>query len=221
MSKKKLPATEQLNNLFVRWQSDFPEYQGKFVKDGIINETDYKDQKIRVLFIGKEPNDPEKKGGDFREWWSVEIKWTFSRRICEWAYGFLYDFPAIGTLPNDNDVRLKILNSIAFMNLKKIGGGASVDQAVINETVIHEKHLILEEIEIINPHIIVGSVGDSKIWELIFPGIKFVNTGFRVWVAKFNSYKIIHYYHPSYRVPLAMSYCLLGRVYESEIFQQL
>lgn len=216
-----MTTTQKLNELFHRWQTEYPEYQGKFASDGIINETLYNNQKLRLLFIAKEPNDPEQNGGDFRNWWSEEVKFSFSHRICEWAFGLLNSFPPLNALSYDNKERVQILNSIAFMNLKKIGGGSGADHEVIKEVVSRERLLLSEEIEIIKPHIIVGGLGNSELWEPLFPGIKFEDTGFDIKVARYNSYKIIDYYHPSYRVPRAMNYSLLGRVYESKVFQQL
>ena len=221
MPYKNMTVTHQLNDLFQCWQIEFPEYQGRFVSDGIINETLYGRQRLRLLFIAKEPNDPEQSGGDFRDWWTEEIKYSFSHRICEWAFGLINNFPPLDKLSYENEKRVQILNSIAFMNLKKIGGGASADPDAIKEVVSREKHLLSKEIEIISPHVVVGGIGNSGLWDSLFPGIKLEDTGFDIKVAKYNSYKIIDYYHPSYRVPRAMSYCLLGRVYESEVFQGL
>ena len=216
-----MTATKQLNDLFQRWQIEFPEYRGRFVSDGIINEALYDKQPIRLLFIAKEPNDPGQNGGDFREWWAEEVKYSFSHRICEWAFGLINNFPPLNEIPYDNKIRVQILNSISFMNLKKIGGGAGADHDVIKQVVSREKHLLSKEIDIIAPHIVIGGLGNSRLWHSLFPGIKLEGTGFDIKVAKYNSYKIIDYYHPSYRVPRAMSYCLLGRVYESKVFQSL
>lgn len=74
-----------LDELFDRWTKARPEYSGKFVMDGFINQEQYKKEPIRILFIAKEPNDNEQKGGDFREWWSEEVKYGFSHCISEWA----------------------------------------------------------------------------------------------------------------------------------------
>ena len=218
-----MESTAQLNNLFIRWQEEFPEYRGKFASDGIVNESIFNGQPHRLLFITKEPNDPEQSGGDFRKWWSEEVKYSFSHRICEWAYGILNNFPPIEDLSNENKDRVGVLQSIAFMNLKKIGGGSSADYEKIKNIVIKERHLILEEINIIKPDIIVGGIGHSevKLWKLLFPEIKPKNSGYDIQIAKVNDYRIINFYHPSYRVPRAMSYSLLGAVYRSEAFQRL
>lgn len=73
--------TELLNDLFDRWEKAIPEYQGKFVKDGIVDEPQYVSAPTKILIIAKEPNNPKQDAGDFREWWRKEIAYTFSYRI--------------------------------------------------------------------------------------------------------------------------------------------
>jgi len=73
--------TELLNDLFDRWENNIPEYQGKFVKDGIVDEQLFLSAPTKLLFIAKEPNNPNQDAGDFREWWREEIAFTFSYRI--------------------------------------------------------------------------------------------------------------------------------------------
>lgn len=57
-----------------QWEEDYPKYKGKLNRDGIINEIQYEKQRPKLLFIAKEPNDPEQIEGDFREWWLEEVK---------------------------------------------------------------------------------------------------------------------------------------------------
>ena len=216
-----MAITDELNALFERWQEEFPEHRGKLVKDGVINEKLYLLQNPKVLFIAKEPNDPGQSGGDFREWWSKEVKYSFSHRISEWAFGLFNGFPQLDVLPDGNVKRVEIFQSIAFMNLKKTGGSATTRISELEAVVSKERQLIQDEIDIINPQIIIGGIGNQSLWSIIFPGIEFIKTGFDISVAKHKSIKIIDYYHPSYRVPRAMSYCLLGRVYQSDVFQKL
>ena len=113
------------------------------------------------------------------------------------------------------------MQSIAFMNIKKTGGGASADNTIIRKIADRHKHFIRREIELINPDIIIAGVGKTEILQIILQDIKFKNSGFDIWVAKHKGYKVIDFYHPSYRVPRAMSYALLKAVYESKVFQEL
>lgn len=213
--------TEKLDSLFNKWIKNFPKYKGKIYRDGIVNEPEYERQSTKLLFIAKEPNDPEQTEDDFREWWSEKVKYTFSHRICEWAYGILNDFPPLSNLPYVNLKRIEVMSKIAFMNLKKSGGKASANHDIIEETLKEEYKYILEEINIISPDVIVGGISKPKYWKYIFPQVQFTDSGFDIKVAKTNGYRIIDYYHPSYRVPRSMCYALLNMVINSDVFRNL
>lgn len=95
-----MTKTEQLDDLFKKWENKIDDYNGKFVSDGIIYEEEYDKVNKKILFITKEPNDPfRKEKWDFREICKVkaEFKNNFTYRIAEWSYGILNDFP-----PYDN-----------------------------------------------------------------------------------------------------------------------
>jgi hypothetical protein len=59
-----LTKTEQLNQLFTDWENSIPDYKGKFIRDGIINEELYSNANPKVLFIQKEANDPAQTARD-------------------------------------------------------------------------------------------------------------------------------------------------------------
>lgn len=210
---------QELDKLFERWIAEFPQYKNKLYKDGIINEQEYERQKTKLLFIAKEPNDPEQNEGDFREFLSKEVRGSFFYRISEWTYGLLNNFPLLNEIENCN--RIDIISKIAFMNIKKSGGKSSVGFDVIEKVLEVEYSLILSEIDIISPDIIIGCFGSVDDWKYLWPDIQFNSCGYDIGISKINNYKIINYYHPSYPVPKAMSYCLLKCVYNSEIFKNL
>ncbi|HET7922618.1 MAG TPA: hypothetical protein VFM15_07685 [Gammaproteobacteria bacterium] len=216
-----MSKTDQLESLFTRWVNAFPSYNGKFKKDGIIDESYYDRQKIKLLFIAKEANDPSQTEGDYRDWWHEEVKYSFSHRICEWAYGIMNNFPPINSLDSCGQQRIEVMKSIAFMNLKKSGGAATVDHDKLGKVVDEERSYILEEIGIISPDILIGGVGSQAIWLKLFQNIAFKRSGFDIDVARVGKTKIIDYYHPSYRVPRAMSYAHLSRIVGSQPFRDL
>ena len=51
--------------------------------------------------------------------------------------------------------------------------------------------------------------------------LNWINSGYDILVAKWNSTNVISYHHPSIRCPKAMTYSLLGNVYKSEVFRNL
>lgn len=209
---------DELNKLFNDWEEAIPEYRNKFVEDGIIDENKYNSTSPKILFIAKEPNSPEQKSDDFRVWWSNGVSDNFSYRLCEWTFGLLNNFPPLNTIDNNRSLYIK---KIAFMNLKKVGGKSKVNYRELDKVINDQSEYIRREIEIINPAIIIGSIGKLIYWEKIFDGIEFIDSGYDIKVAEYNNRKIVHFYHPSYRVPKAMSYSLLGSVCNSEIFKNL
>ena len=59
-----MTKTEQLNLLFKNWETEIPEYKGKFIQDGINNEDLYLKAATKVLFLTKEPNNPNQEAGN-------------------------------------------------------------------------------------------------------------------------------------------------------------
>jgi hypothetical protein len=214
--------TEELNNLFDEWETSYDPYKGKFTRDGINDEEKFntlKKQGKAVLFIAKEPNDPEQRwGGDFRIWWEERLWGTFSIRIGQWAYGITNDFP-----PFEEAVKnaLHGTHSIAFMNLKKIGGGSNANRSSIMKTVIETVDFLKKEISIIDPDIIIGGGLYQEAWPLLFGKLNwsFSNTG--IWLSKWRKTKIISFYHPSNRLNKIDTYNLLRRVFHSDTYKNL
>jgi hypothetical protein len=79
----------KLDSLFNDWGKEVSFYNKAFVKDGIINEEEFDNANIKILYIYKEPNDPNKDSWDFREQWGEKEKfyYTFAYRIAEWSHG--------------------------------------------------------------------------------------------------------------------------------------
>ena len=201
--------TQQLDQLFTKWLAARPEYKG-FKKDGIINEAYFKEP--RILFICKEPNDPSLSEGDYRVWWNDQMTYAFSRRLGEWAYGIMNDFPLWNSYTDDDSHQA--LKSIAFMNVKKTGGARTTNHAEIGEYIQRDFDFIQEEINIINPSIIICSLGLSEITRMVLPEITdWVNTGYEILYAKSESRIVIDFYHPSILAPGVMSYVLLEKVF--------
>ena len=214
-----MTKTARLNRLFDEWKQQRPKEETRgMCLDGIVCEERYEKMKPKVLFIAKEPNDPERKGFDFRKWWCEDgPKYPFSWRLCEWAYGIWNEFPPLSKF--DKADELEIMRSIAFMNLKKVGGGSTADPQTIRDTTKRDRDFLYRQIKIIEPDVIVGGIGDSGLWSLLFCGTEFHDSGFNIGVAHGavgeRKVPVIDFYHPSYRVPRAMQYCLLGRVFQT------
>lgn len=210
----------ELNQLFENWLQERPDYNEKgFKKDGIIDERLFAMQKAKgkaVLFLCKEPNDLTKAAWDYRTWWKEEIKYNFSIRLAQWAYGIVNDFPTMKEAADNGS-----LNHIAFMNVKKIGGGAQSDNEEIISYIKRDKEFLLQQIKIINPDIIIGCLTVTENWEHLFEGIQWQESEYDIYIAKWKGIKLIDFYHPSAHYPSSMFYTLLEKVYNSNKFQIL
>ena len=74
--------------------------------------------------------------------------------------------------------------SIALMNLKKIGGGGQAKQEEILDHAIKDKEFIKKEIELCDPLIIIGGIGNNALWSRFLGDMKFVSSGYGIEVAK-------------------------------------
>ena len=214
--------TQKLNELFAEWKQRTGEEAKRMCLDGIVCEDNYERVKPKLLFVAKEPNNPEGQGVDLRKAFSKVVKYTFSKRLCEWAYGVWNCFPPLSGFDALAEAdKLEVMHSISFMNLKKVGGTGLADLEKIRSVTNRDKDLLLRQIKIIDPDVIIGGVGvrDSSLLPLLFPDIEFQDCGFYIRVARVKYARVIEFYHPSYRVSRAMSYSLLGRVFQSDEFR--
>ncbi|MDF0714845.1 hypothetical protein PY092_01690 [Muricauda sp. 334s03] len=216
-----MTKTEQLNQLFKKWENETPDYQGKFIKDGINNEDLYLKAKTKILFLTKEPNNPKQEAGDFREWWKEGLKYTFSHRLAEWSYGILKDFPEFELMWHDKEGFKNVIFHVAFMNVKKIGGGGKSNYSEMEKHLLQNKEWLLKQIEIIEPDIIITGLTWGKLRNKLFDTVEWKSSGYNITIGRYKNSKIIDFYHPSARNAAAASYSLLGNVISSKRFQEL
>ena len=210
--------TDQLNVLFKEWQKNAPEYN---VWDGVINEDLYKGANTKILFIAKEPNNPEQTAGDFREWWKNDIKYAFSYRIAEWSYGILNDFPEYDEIWKNKGTAHSTIQQIAFMNIKKVGGGGNANFDQLMDHAKKNTDYIQQEIGIIDPEIIILGNFWKGLRSVLFPNLEWKNSGYDRAIAKYQKSKIINFYHPSSRNAPSASYSLLQNIIRSKAFKKL
>lgn len=221
-----MQKTKQLNKLFAQWKKEVDLFKREaFYADGIINEASFNQNPPgkKILFIAKEPNagnynDNQEK--NFVKAWggSNPPTYNFAQRIAEWTYGIIHDFPEYENINN----KLTYLRKIAFMNVKKSGGGSFTDLKEMYTIVKPQCKFILKQIDIIEPDIIIACISFAgNLIEDIFSKVDFEKSGYNVAVGRYNNSRIINFYHPSSRnVPAAM-YSLLQNVVQSEIFRKL
>lgn len=187
----------------------YPAYKGKYVNDGIINEQLFREQKRKILFVAKEPNNPTQQEGDYTQWWKEELTGVFSINIAVWAYGLLNDFPAYKSFIHEKKEIHSALQSIAFMNVKKIGGASVSKYSEILEHIELNKDLLQEQIEEIKPELIISCLGDVHLNNTLYGKLKWEEACCGIKFSKYNNSLIVDFYHPSARMPNVASYALL------------
>lgn len=213
--------TERLNQLFGKWEKAIPEYQGKFVKDGIVDEQQFSSTATKILFIAKEPNNPNQDAGDFREWWRQELAYTFSYRIAEWSYGLLNDFPQYDDIWEKKGSAHKAIQRIAFMNIKKSGGLGNSEYNRMMEHLEKNFDFLHQQINIISPDIIITGTSWKELRNGLFPNVNWVNSGYGIAIGRHKNAKVIDFYHPSSRTAPSAAYSLLQNVFNADQFRQL
>jgi hypothetical protein len=217
-----MEINKNLDKLFEEWERNSNlDYKGKFIKDGVIDESLYVKAKLKVLFIEKESNDPEQTSWDYRKWWKEELKYPFTYRIAEWSYGLLNNFPPYDKIWEKENLAHNALKHIAFMNIKKSGGGGSSNYNIMDEHLNDNYKYLHKEIEIISPEIIILGLTWNHLRNKLFPEIKWEKSGYNVFIGKFKNIKVIDFYHPSSRNVPAAAYSLLQNVVNSSAFKNL
>lgn len=212
--------TEKLNKLFNAWEKGYT--SGTFCRDGIVNEELFSNARKKILFVTKEPNDPSKSQWDYRDWYDKEISsYPFCYRITEWAYGILHEFPPIEEVWKDRIKAHESLRSIAMMNIKKSGGTGSSNIHEMMKYAENDISNLREEINIIDPEIIILGTSWKKLRNFILDKQEWSNSGYDVAIGRYNNAKVIDFYHPSSRNAPSAAYSLLQNIINSNPFDRI
>ncbi|WP_221621986.1 hypothetical protein [Larkinella knui] len=190
----------------------------QFIRDGIINPVFYAAQSTKVLFIAKEHNyrsqhDYKNNHADYREWASKVVYLRFAHRLSEWAHGILNNFQAdVDQLTYDQ--KHTALKSMAFINVKKVSGGATSDADLIGEYIVESRDLLHQQIGMIKPDLIVCCFRyDGYVTQLFdIPLEKPVSNAYSV--GRWEGIGIINFWHPSARKRKTLLYAQLKEAVE-------
>jgi hypothetical protein len=177
-----------------------PMFEGIGIKDGIIDENLFDNEKERILIICKDHNNRTKQKNtdinDFRLWWNQGVKYVFANRISSWAIHILNNF---NSKPEDftKEAKAGALKKLAFINIKKIAGIHTINFDTIYEFIKIGRDSLNEQIDIINPTIIICCLNNQYLTEELL-NIKLEAKG-EFLIGKRKEAKVINFFHPSSR----------------------
>jgi len=178
-------------------ENDMP----NLISDGIIDIEKYKNSKIKIMWILKEPHDKGKGGWDMRNFLKRPENLTQRNDNWQWkrtyknlmlsTWGILHNFQSYEKTLEDwkkygNEKILSILNEIAYINLKKTPGKSSSYPPEIRAAYKNNKKLIWMQINAIKPDFVI--CGDT--YEFIEKDIKLLSVHQSVFIKN---------YHPNFR----------------------
>ncbi|MCH8011026.1 MAG: hypothetical protein IIA61_03605 [Candidatus Marinimicrobia bacterium] len=209
----------------------------RFVNCGLVNEDLYSNARTKVLWLLKDPNDPEP--DDIKDWkpWNlpeqirVNIKEKYWARRIMWkvvgalTYGMQQsDFPPFRTCYDSEAMNIcNGLGMIGVTNLKKSGGGGSSKNIEILTVAREDIDLWTEEIRIMAPHIVIcgGIYGYIKKPLGLFD--KLLQAGGRYAIHNFDGHQciLLDMHHPAYRVSVALMFAFFKDCIEELRFKGL
>lgn len=197
--------------LFERWRRE-REYR-YFISDGIFDESEWKKQQIKILFVLKEAN-WEDGNVDLCEYLLSETSptyWKTWNNIARWIKAILVS----GEYPRSVSKSDKSfwLRKVAAMNLKKVGGDAVAENETIYNYALSDKKYLKEQICLYNPDIIICcGRGEGKNADILHD-VVFCNDEVSEWQepltdTKYNYFflhidgkeiPVVSFYHPQMR----------------------
>jgi hypothetical protein len=216
MEKEKLKQLieEQLKRFENAVELPFNEELGeqmKFVRDGILDVEAYLNSPVKILYILKEANSTDNSLEDMRDNLvglnsddpnRIAAGWGNTWRPIAYAtYGVFEKMNFQEIRDNIGDTNgnaaeiLKYMPNIAQINIKKYAGGATANEREIKNFYNRYKDLLHEQIEIINPDVLVFCSTFGFFDVDYFAGKEKIQEGIPVY--KFKNKLLIDTYHPN------------------------
>ena len=215
---------EKETRLLEQWYKSYPEEQKPyFCYDGLIYSRDPKNNdkydteteaekwsnaKRKVLFLLKDTNDFPNDDADYRFscFYDTEESHAYKTFVVllKWLWALNEVTP--NSLPEFNKTREEYIAAalqypMAIVNIKKIVGGASVQNKLLKEYFIKDKKYLKEQIcNILKPNIIVCGGGSGTILEMamqLYEDMKFEKYNEWCYYCPESSMTLIYSYHPS------------------------
>ena len=203
---------QELDNLFYVWaQKHISEGHSRFIRDGIVDEEWWtKDQVLpKICYFLKEGRTEEASYNlacDLKE----RCPWKLWKKVAIWTQAIHNAFTSEQAY-NEESIRENehaLVKQIAVVNTKKSDGLRNSDDNDLMKYAKEDKKELKQELEIINPDIIVCGHTFDMLKQVLGDELDVENTcetlyGF--WKDKL----IINYYHPACRYPSRLNYYAL------------
>ena len=205
-------------DLLDRWKS---RAESEIVKDGVFDEARWKSAPLRVLFILKDAYDSEnpKEGWDLRQFAHEEgFNGVTLREMSHWVHALFHSdhkYPC-----NSSDQLREALLSTASINVKKTPGATYAVNSEIREHAVDFKDLLNEQIELIDPELVVCGSTWWAIKNVIEAPRTSDPTGL---VYKTRSGRVfLDFWHPANRFPRLMNCATLTQLaYRAGIYSRV
>ena len=215
---------DELNKLFSKWQSRLRHQNNinkrmAFVRDGAMDKEKWEQANPKIVFLEKEAYGHG--GGDERSSWCLGTllreEWGRFRgphwlNVGRWTYGIQHtNKDNIPSFPDDEVARNALFDS-AVVNIKKSGGSPTSNDHDLKLYVEEDGDLIKEQIDLLNPDVIVF----CSTWHLVkelFGEPEELST----WTYQRNNQKLLEYYHPAARMDKIMMFFALRAIYQKSL----
>ena len=199
---------KKLKNLYCKF--DIP------IKCGVVDEYTYLRQKIKIVFLLKEPNSKQK-GWSIPENLAKQIKWLENNKGFEnkkfkptwvpagmWAYAILNGFKPYLQLKYDSLIA-QGLSCIGMTNLKKTGGKGRANPREISEAAHLTLQLWSRELKIMRPDLVIcGGTYNDVIRNLGLDNNKLSyvrgsKNHYALWGNRGHTMVLLDFWHPACR----------------------
>lgn len=213
---------EQLDQNFREGFENITDGNGnKCIKDGIVDINQYLKQDLKILWVLKEANSLDNCDWDMTDALRNDIKTENGLRY-GWANTFtpiVYttngifqneDWDSMGDFTKDPNI-IDCLQKVAYINLKKIPGGSVAFPGTIQEFYNENREAIHNQIEIINPNIVIfgATMGyiDYDFLENTFGKLEVNKENPHLHIYRNKEKLLLHAHHPNNRAIKHKEYC--------------
>lgn len=199
------------------------------VYDGITNIKEWNKTPVKILWILKEGNEHTHEDRDHREFhtcvtWYSGWKSTYKNIILP-TYGILNNIPYENLPSLSNNAKVGgeyVLDIIALINVNKNGGSSQASSSIIKNNYTKHKDTLLQQIEKIEPNIIINCSRVKRLFDDIVKQYKLEKKlydprptpNYVVNYAQNDSKLIIDYWHPGAHLSSKNYYKMILDIYD-------